>query len=116
MRKNKIDRDGERDVSEKIALGMHKGSGQLSGEAMYDARLFNQSAGMDSGFGGDDEYNTYSKPLFDRQEASSVYRPKRDDGDIYGDVDTQVSFCLICFSLCFIFSTSYVLIYFYYSM
>lgn len=90
MRKNKIDRDGERDVSEKIALGMHKGSGQLSGEAMYDARLFNQSSGMDAGFGGDDEYNTYSKPLFDRQEASSVYRPKRDDGDMYGDVDTQV--------------------------
>lgn len=90
MRKNKIDRDMNRDVSEKIALGMHKGSGQLGGEAMYDARLFNQSSGMDSGFGLDDEYNTYSKPLFDRQAADSIYRPKRDDSDIYGDVDTQV--------------------------
>jgi SNW domain-containing protein 1 len=94
MRKNKIDRDMNRDVSEKIALGMHKGSGQLTGEAMYDARLFNQSSGMDSGFGGEDEYNTYSRPLFDRQAADSIYRPKRDDSDIYGDVDTQVSPCL----------------------
>lgn len=90
MRKNKIDRDMNRDVSEKIALGMHKGSGQLSGEAMYDARLFNQSSGMDSGFGAEDDYNTYSKPLFDRQAADTIYRPKRDDSDIYGDVDTQV--------------------------
>ena len=96
MRKNKIDRDGNRDVSEKIALGMHKGSGQLSGEAMYDARLFNQSSGMDSGFGAEDEYNTYSKPLFDRQEASSLYRPKRDDGDMFGDVDKQVRLSFAC--------------------
>jgi SNW domain-containing protein 1 len=90
MRKNKIDRDMNRDVSEKIALGMHRGSGQLTGEAMYDARLFNQSAGMDAGFGAEDEYNTYSKPLFDRREADTIYRPKRDDADIYGDVDAQV--------------------------
>ena len=32
-----MDRDEGRDVSEKIALGMHKGSGKLSGEAMYDS-------------------------------------------------------------------------------
>ena len=56
----------------------------------YDSRLFNQSAGMDSGFGAEDEYNTYSKPLFDKGEASSVYRPKRDDGDVYGDAESQV--------------------------
>ena len=58
---------------------------------MYDSRLFNQSAGMDSGFAAEDEYSTYSKPLFDRAEASTVYRPKKDDSDIYGDVDTQMS-------------------------
>jgi len=45
---------------------------------------------MDSGFGADDEYTTYTKPLFDKGEAASVYRPKRDDADIYGDVDAQV--------------------------
>lgn len=90
LRKNKVDRDQDRDVSEKIALGMHRGSGKLAGEAMYDSRLFNQSAGMDSGFGADDEYSTYSKPMVERGEAS-VYRPKRDDADVYGDADAQMS-------------------------
>lgn len=86
-----MDRDEGRDISEKIALGMHKGTGKLSGEAMYDSRLFNQSAGIDSGFGGDDEYNTYNKPLFEgRSESSSIYRPKQDDSDIYGNADDQV--------------------------
>ena len=89
IRQNKMDRDEGRDISEKIALGMHKGGAKLSGEAMYDSRLFNQSAGMDSGFGADDEYNTYSKPLFDQGEAASIYRPKRDDVDMYGDADAQ---------------------------
>lgn len=91
MRKNKVDRDEGRDVSERIALGMLKGSGSAGGEAMYDSRLFNQSAGMDSGFAAEDEYSTYSKPLFDRAEAATVYRPKKDDTEIYGDVDTQMS-------------------------
>lgn len=31
----------------------------------------------------------YSKPLFDRGAASSVYRPKRDDSEMYGDADEQ---------------------------
>ena len=71
---------------------MLKGSGTAAtGEALYDSRLFNQSAGLDSGFAADDEYNTYSKPLFDRAEAASIYRPKRDDGDVYGDVDAQMA-------------------------
>mmetsp|Transcript_4698 Transcript_4698/g.4841 ORF Transcript_4698/g.4841 Transcript_4698/m.4841 type:complete len:632 (-) Transcript_4698:159-2054(-) len=91
MRKNKVDRDEGRDVSERIALGMLKGTGNAGGEAQYDSRLFNQSAGMDSGFAADDEYSTYSKPLFDRSEASTVYRPKKDDSEMYGDVDEQMS-------------------------
>lgn len=70
---------------------MHTGAGsKLTGDGLYDSRLFNQTAGMDSGFGGDDEYTAYSKPLFDRDAASSIYRPKRDDSDIYGDGDTQL--------------------------
>jgi SNW domain-containing protein 1 len=78
-------------VSEKIALGMHRGSGQLSGEAVFDSRLFNQSSGLDTGFGAEDEYSTYTKPLFDRSEAASVYRPKRDDSEMYGDAETQLA-------------------------
>jgi SNW domain-containing protein 1 len=89
MRKNKVDRDQNRDISEKIALGMLKGTGKLQGDSIYDSRLFNQTSGMDSGFGGDDEYNTYSKPLFDRGEAVSIYRPRRADGDVYGDADAE---------------------------
>eukprot|EP00601_Ochromonadales_sp_CCMP2298_P033466 CAMPEP_0173355096 /NCGR_PEP_ID=MMETSP1144-20121109/17564_1 /TAXON_ID=483371 /ORGANISM="non described non described, Strain CCMP2298" /LENGTH=204 /DNA_ID=CAMNT_0014303745 /DNA_START=15 /DNA_END=626 /DNA_ORIENTATION=- len=91
MRKNKGDRDDGRDISEKIALGMLKGAGgKLTGEAMYDSRMFNQSAGMDAGFGNEDEYNTYTKPLFDRSGAESIYRPRADAGEAYGDADTQM--------------------------
>lgn len=52
--------------------------------------MFNQSAGMDSGFGADDGYGVYSKPMFNRGEAQSLYRPKGDDGDAWGDADQQV--------------------------
>ena len=97
MRKNKIDRDEGRDISEKIALGMLKGTGgKLTGESLYDSRLFNQSSGMDAGFGNEDEYNTYSKPLFDRDGGNnkngntSIYHPKKNDDDIYGDADKQL--------------------------
>jgi SNW domain-containing protein 1 len=83
MRKNKVDRDEGRDISEKIALGMHKASGKLTGESMFDSRLFNQSAGITSGFGAEDDYNTFTKPLFDRGEAAgSIYRPKKADDDV----------------------------------
>lgn len=79
-------------MSEKIALGMHTGAGsKLTGDGLFDSRLFNQSAGMDAGFGGDDEYNTYSKPLFDRDAASTIYRPKKDDSEAYGDADAQMA-------------------------
>ena len=57
----------------------------------YDSRLFNQSSGMDSGFGADDDYATYSKPLFDKGDISNIYRPKRDDSEVYGDVDAQMA-------------------------
>lgn len=46
---------------------------------MFDSRLFNQSAGMDSGFRAEDDYSVYSKPLFDRKEAGSIYRPKQSE-------------------------------------
>lgn len=90
MRKSKAEREESRDISEKIALGLHKGSAKLSGEAMFDSRLFNQSAGISSGFGNDDEYNAFSKPLFDRGEAASIYRPKKSDSDVF-DADAQIA-------------------------
>ena len=78
--------EAERDVSEKVALGVHTGhGGGLGGQV--DSRLYNQSSGMDSGFGADDEYNAYSKPLFDRQgvTSSSIYRPTRGETEYNAD-------------------------------
>ena len=44
-KKAKITRDPERDITEKIALGVAQ---PTSKETMYDQRLFNQSAGLDT--------------------------------------------------------------------
>jgi SNW domain-containing protein 1 len=65
-------REQNRDISEKIALGLAKPT--QSKETMYDSRLFNQTSGFDSGFNED---NHYDKPLFAAQEViSSIYRPR----------------------------------------
>ena len=42
---------------------------------------------MDSGFGAEDEYNTYTKPLFDREgvSSSSIYRPTREETEHTAD-------------------------------
>jgi SNW domain-containing protein 1 len=83
IKKRKL--EDERDVSEKVALGVHTGTGGGAGEV--DSRLYNQSEGMDSGFGAEDEYNTYSKPLFDRGGVSSasIYRPTRGETEHNAD-------------------------------
>jgi len=53
---------------------------------MFDARLFNQSKGMDTGFGDDETYGVYDKPW--RKEgdtASNIYRPSKNiDSEMYG--------------------------------
>lgn len=85
MQRNKsaAARNLERDVSEKIALGL--AMPQQTGEIQYDQRLFNQTEGMDSGFGDEDSYNIYTKPLFQGSSASQVYRPKKiEDSETYG--------------------------------
>jgi SNW domain-containing protein 1 len=88
----------ERDVSERIALGQHStgDGGNDAAAAGMDSRLYNTSSGMDSGFGADDEYNAYSKPLFHQQDAgasASIYRPTRggemDADDQYDSLKQQ---------------------------
>lgn len=72
-------REQNRDVSEKVALGLAKPT--QSSESMWDSRLFNQTSGFDTGFNEDQHYD---KPLFAAQDAiSSIYRPRQnmDDGD-----------------------------------
>lgn len=82
-KKTKMMRDRERDVSEKIALGqMPKG---MQPEAVYDQRLFNQTEGLGHGFRNDDDYNVYDKPLFQGSSAANVYRPRKGDGETYGE-------------------------------
>ena len=67
-------RENDRDISEKVALGLAKPT--ASKESMFDARLYNQSVGG-AGFGADDSYNVYDRPLFAAQSAAqSIYRPR----------------------------------------
>ncbi|VFQ82515.1 unnamed protein product [Cuscuta campestris] len=89
-KKSKITRDRDRDISEKMALGM--ASTSKGGEVMYDQRLFNQEKGMDSGFATDDAYNIYDKGLFTAQPTlSTLYKPKKDaDAEMYGGADEQL--------------------------
>lgn len=81
-------REMDRDISEKIALGLAKPT--QSKEGMYDSRLFNQSSGFDSGFNED---NPYDKPLFAAQDAiSSIYRPRANaDDDDEADGDREMA-------------------------
>ncbi|EAW14799.1 SKIP/SNW domain-containing protein [Aspergillus clavatus NRRL 1] len=65
-------REQNRDISEKVALGLAKPT--QASESMWDSRLFNQTSGMHSGFNED---NPYDKPLFAAQDAiNSIYRPR----------------------------------------
>jgi SNW domain-containing protein 1 len=81
-------REQNRDISEKIALGIAKPT--ASTETMYDSRLFNRSSGFDSGFNED---QAYDKPLFAAQDAiQSIYRPRHDmdDGDDEEAADAEM--------------------------
>lgn len=72
-------REQNRDISEKVALGLAKPT--ASSESMFDSRLFNKTSGFDSGFNED---QAYDKPLFQAHDAiNSIYRPRQnmDDGD-----------------------------------
>ena len=65
-------REQNRDISEKVALGLAKPTQSV--ESMWDSRLFNQTSGFDTGFNED---QAYDKPLFAAQDAiSSIYRPR----------------------------------------
>ncbi|KAL4777978.1 SKIP/SNW domain-containing protein [Aspergillus varians] len=81
-------REQNRDISEKVALGLAKPT--QSSETMWDSRLFNQTSGMSTGFNED---NPYDKPLFAAQDAiNSIYRPKAQaDFDDEADAEGEMS-------------------------
>lgn len=86
VKKSKLTRDRDRDISEKIALG--QANVGATGQPMYDQRLFNQDTGVASGLGADDTYNVYDKALF-ADKGSGLYRPNKqvDDDEVPVDAD-----------------------------
>jgi SNW domain-containing protein 1 len=88
-KKAKTQRDAERDVSEKMALGQAVVRQQ---ETLFDSRLFNQSAGMDSGFGDDEAYTVYDKPMRGGDREAALYKaPTKTDEEQYGEKDLEES-------------------------
>ena len=76
-KRSKIVRDRDRDVSERMALGQSNVAAGAAGEHAYDQRLFDQEAGIGSGFHGDDAYDVYDKPLFN-DKGGGIYKPTAD--------------------------------------
>jgi SNW domain-containing protein 1 len=64
-------REQNRDISEKIALGLAKPTAAMD----YDTRLFNQSAGLDSGLNEDS--SMFDLPLFAAQQTVQSISTKR---------------------------------------
>ena len=71
--KNARDRDEDRDVSEAIALGKQV-QPSVRGDAIYDARLFNQEGGLSSGFAAEDANNAYDSRLFTDRSSAAGYK------------------------------------------
>ncbi|KAJ1885230.1 mRNA splicing protein, partial [Kickxella alabastrina] len=69
----------DRDVSEKIALGLAKPT-SMSRESMFDSRLFNQPSASNAQLQNDEAYNLYDKPLFS-SAPHQTYRPRADADD-----------------------------------
>jgi len=86
-KKAKSIRDAERDITEKIALGQ---AIPRDTQSLYDQRLFNQTQGIDSGFGDDESYNIYDKTLFGSGREAALYKaPSKADAEQYGENDLQ---------------------------
>ena len=86
-KRTRLERERERDISEQIALGVANPRIN-SNEVQFDQRLFNQSKGIGSGFGDDEDYAVYDKAWRgDKDLAKNFYRPTRSgkDADLYGD-------------------------------
>ncbi|XP_017480383.1 PREDICTED: SNW domain-containing protein 1-like [Rhagoletis zephyria] len=90
-KRTRLERERERDISEQIALGMANPRANAT-EVQFDQRLFNQSKGISSGFGDDEDYAVYDKAWRTNQTAQSLYRPSKTvDNDTYGDELEQLS-------------------------
>ncbi len=74
QRAKMLARQQNRDISEKVALGLAKPT--LSKESMLDSRLFNQES-LAGSFADDDAYNLYDRPLFHGSTAAAaIYKAR----------------------------------------
>ncbi|KZT69814.1 pre-mRNA-processing protein 45 [Daedalea quercina L-15889] len=74
QRAKMLARQQNRDISEKIALGLAKPT--LSKESMLDSRLFNQES-LSGTFADDEAYNLYDRPLFHGSSAAAaIYKAR----------------------------------------
>ena len=74
QRAKMLARQQNRDISEKIALGLAKPT--TSKESMLDSRLFNQES-LSGSFADDDAYNLYDRPLFHGSSAAAaIYKAR----------------------------------------
>ncbi|TFY60078.1 hypothetical protein EVJ58_g5374 [Rhodofomes roseus] len=74
QRAKMLARQQNRDISEKIALGLAKPT--LSKESMLDSRLFNQES-LSGTFADDEAYNLYDRPLFHGSTAAAaIYKAR----------------------------------------
>lgn len=79
QRAKMLARQTNRDISEKIALGLAKPT--MSKESMLDSRLFNQES-LNAGFADDDAYNLYDRPLFHGSTAAAaIYKARGNVGE-----------------------------------
>ncbi|TFK42445.1 SKIP/SNW domain-containing protein [Crucibulum laeve] len=74
QRAKMLARQQNRDISEKVALGLAKPT--MSKESMLDSRLFNQES-LSGSFAEDESYNLYDKPLFHGSTAAAaIYKAR----------------------------------------
>ncbi|KAG1778472.1 SKIP/SNW domain-containing protein [Suillus placidus] len=74
QRAKMLARQQNRDISEKIALGLAKPT--ASKESMLDSRLFNQES-LSGSFADEDNYNLYDRPLFHGSTAAAaIYKAR----------------------------------------
>jgi SNW domain-containing protein 1 len=74
QRAKQLARQQNRDISEKIALGLAKPT--MSKESMLDSRLFNQDS-LPGSFGDEESYSLYDKPLFHGSTAvAAIYKSR----------------------------------------
>ncbi|PVV01846.1 hypothetical protein BB560_003725 [Smittium megazygosporum] len=82
-----ISRMENRDISEKIALGLAKPSNP-TGDSMFDSRLIHRNESAAPNLNDDESYNIYDKPLLRGSNANANYRPRVADED---EIDPEAS-------------------------